>query len=81
MANDEAPETRTYTAFNGHRMTAHLARHPRTGEVIRDFDGAPKYSQWDAQHADDCPCLDSDEGDGGADFEAVQRWEFPADYE
>lgn len=72
---------RTYTAFNGHRMTARLQRHPRTGAVVYDYKGDPKYSQVDAQHAEDCPCPDPEEGDGGADFEAVQRWEFPGDYE
>lgn len=77
----ELEATRTYAAFNGHRMTAPLQCHPRTGAVSYDYKGDPKYSQVDAQHAEDCPCLDPEEGDGGADFEAVQRWEFPGDYE
>lgn len=77
----ELEATRTYTAFNGHRMTARLQHHPRTGAVIYDYKGDPKYSQWDAQHADDCPCLDTVDGDGGADFAAVERWESPLDYE
>ncbi|WP_143659434.1 hypothetical protein [Streptomyces sp. MP131-18] len=49
-----APETRTYLAANGHRMTYAIIRH--------DVDGEPVLSQWDAEHAADCPCRDVEDG-------------------
>lgn len=73
----EPASEQTYTAFDGHRYTAHLKRHPRTGEVITGFDGEPTYSQWDAAHADECPCRTSEEG---SDWEAVQEWESGDDW-
>ncbi|MDT0442307.1 hypothetical protein [Streptomyces johnsoniae] len=46
------PETRTHLAANGHRMTYTVTGY--------DADGEPRLSQWDAVHADDCPCLRSE---------------------
>lgn len=73
----EFASEQTYTAFDGHRYTARLKRHPRTGEVIIGYDGKPQYSQWDAAHADDCPCHSSEEG---SDWAAIQQWESGDDW-
>lgn len=68
---------KTYTAVDGHRYVARLKHHPRTGEIIRDYQGKPEYSQWDSSHSVDCPCQASEEG---SDWDAIQQWESGDDY-